>query len=398
MKFLIGLTLFLLPTYTVRFNLSGLPLNLLMVWVAFLVLVFVAWLIKNNLLKEYFAWVRSLNKLVLIFASLFFIAGTVSLFVGGFTLEKFGQYIVLFIEPIALFKIFGFVFHKHPDTKELFVRSLYIFLGFSGIYALIQYVTLFGLPPEYLGNAVEPKRALSFFEYPNAYAMFIAPCLAYLLPQVIAHVTKINKSNWRALAYPIICYSLGILGLTLSLSRGGWLAFAVTSVVAVFLLGNKKIKTIFITGALVAAIIVAIVPNFRYRIILPFKGEKSAVSRLSLWHTANKMIKEEPITGLGLLGFNNNFEKYNTDPGLSHYKYPHNLELSLWVDTGLLGLVSFILLVLALIYNCLTSIRKPLKLSLILFLLAILIHGVIDVPYFKNDLSSLFWLMIALSI
>jgi hypothetical protein len=29
-------------------------------------------------------------------------------------------------------------------------------------------------------------------------------------------------------------------------------------------------------------------------------------------------------------------------------------------------------------------------------MIAIVIHGLVDVPYFKNDLAAMFWLMIAL--
>jgi uncharacterized ion transporter superfamily protein YfcC len=35
-------------------------------------------------------------------------------------------------------------------------------------------------------------------------------------------------------------------------------------------------------------------------------------------------------------------------------------------------------------------------LGLILTMLAVIIHGIVDVPYFKNDLAILFWLWLAL--
>jgi len=39
---------------------------------------------------------------------------------------------------------------------------------------------------------------------------------------------------------------------------------------------------------------------------------------------------------------------------------------------------------------------KYLKLGLLGALVVIIVHGLVDVPYFKNDLSLLFWLIIFL--
>jgi len=37
-------------------------------------------------------------------------------------------------------------------------------------------------------------------------------------------------------------------------------------------------------------------------------------------------------------------------------------------------------------------------LGLLLFLVAIFVHGLIDIPYLKNDLALVFWMVLALSI
>ena len=149
-------------------------------------------------------------------------------------------------------------------------------------------------------------------------------------------------------------------------------------------------------------------PNLRYRILLPFYGEKSASSRVELWSDGLKAVKESPVLGLGLTGFANQYGVLNTDPTLDTHNFPHNIFLNLWVETGLLGLIAFIGIVVIYIYRGLRSVARPIywaaadesaryKLAIALFLIALLFQGLVDNPYFKNDLALIFWMVLALS-
>jgi O-antigen ligase len=155
-----------------------------------------------------------------------------------------------------------------------------------------------------------------------------------------------------------------------------------------------------LSGVVVAVIGVAIfmaVPNFRYRLLLPFYGEKSAVARFSLWKTGVKMISDEPVLGKGLVGFGNNWEKYNSDPNLEHYNFPHNIILNFWVDFGILGVLSMMGLF---VYGIINGIKNRTNLywfGLMLALVAIFTHGLIDIPYLKNDLAVVFWVLWGMS-
>ena len=168
-------------------------------------------------------------------------------------------------------------------------------------------------------------------------------------------------------------------------------------------------------------LIVAAVPNLRWRLILPFYGEKSASSRVELWGDGLKAIKESPVVGLGLNGFANKYGALNTDPTLDTHNFPHNIFLNFWVETGLLGLISFCYLVGIYVYRGLRPtgvILNPsasegeesqkrsfaaaqddaLKLAIALFLIALVFQGLVDNPYFKNDLALVFWIIMALGL
>jgi O-antigen ligase len=81
------------------------------------------------------------------------------------------------------------------------------------------------------------------------------------------------------------------------------------------------------------------------------------------------------------------------------YMYPHNIFLNFWSELGLLGALLFSWIIAKFLWQSSTLYLKEknfLALGLCGAMLVILIHGLVDVPYFKNDLSVLFWILIAL--
>ncbi len=430
MQWLLVITLLLAPAYALRFGVGALDVNLLMLWVFLVWLVFVFHLTWAKQWLQFYRFLKnSLTTYYLLLTTIFFIAGLVSLFVGGYSMEKLGQFIVLFVQPISIFIITRYWSQKTGGSKK-FENSLllitYCLLAIMGAYAVLQYFTLLGIPPEWWGNEIEPKRALAFFLHPNYFALFVAPLLAFTLPFVMKiqalnsnpeSLDKLESQNsnfqntinsqmsppeaglpWAEKVkgwLPAVAWLLGAVGLLFSMSRGGWLGLAVAVGVFVLTLRNKKIFLSTLVIVMIIVMVMLVVPNLRYRLILPFMGEKSAVSRLSLIETGWKQIKVSPVLGSGLLGFSNNWEVYNTDPGLAHHPTPHNLFVAMWVDCGLLGLVSFLGIAVLALWKGLSKNRTTMQFGLSLAVVAILAHGLVDTPYMKNDLAMVFWILLS---
>ena len=92
------------------------------------------------------------------------------------------------------------------------------------------------------------------------------------------------------------------------------------------------------------------------------------------------------------------------------YLYPHNIFLNFWTELGLAGMLLFAWIILKFFYLGIKIIRnynleirnsnivkeKYIVLGLLCSMIAITIHGLVDVPYFKNDLAVMFWLLIAM--
>jgi O-antigen ligase len=392
MQCLLVLTFILAPTYVIRFKLLGLPTNLLMVWVFLFWLIFALRLTAKKQLSVFLTAVKNTDKKTLLLISLFFLSGVISLLVGGIDRQKLGQFIVLFLQPIITFFIANFIFKQYPSTKNFLLSTLYFLLGIAGLYAILQYFILLGLPAAWWGNSVEPKRALSFFVHPNFYALWCAPLLAFLIPDIFASL-KTNNYKLKTFAW-----LLGVLGLLLSLSRSGWLGLGAAVLVYLIIAADKKTRKIILAGAVIVVAIVVYYPNLRYRFITPFYGEKSANSRIELWGDGLKAIKKSPILGLGLTGFATQYGALNTDPTLDTHNFPHNIFLNFWVETGLIGLISFMGLIGLLIYRGLKNRKDAYQLAVALFLIALIFQGLVDNPYFKNDLALVFWIILSLTI
>ncbi|MDR3642798.1 MAG: O-antigen ligase family protein [Candidatus Doudnabacteria bacterium] len=394
MQYFLILTLILAPTYAIRFKFLSFPANLLMIWVFLFWLSFAVWLLAKKKLSTFLTAVKNADRKILRLTGLFFLSGVISLFTGGIDRAKLGQFIVIFLQPILTFFIAGFIIKQNQNTKYYIINTIYFLLALAGIYALIQYFTLWGLPAAWWGNSIEPKRALSFFAHPNFYALWCAPLLAFLIPDIFPKI-KNEDSKIRDRIYPV-AWLLGAAGLLFSLSRAGWLGLAAAIGIYTLVVADKKIRRMILGGIIVIAIVIIAVPNLRWRFILPFYGEKSATSRVELWGDGFTAIKESPIFGLGLNGFAYKYEALNSDPTLDTHNFPHNIFLNFWVETGLLGLISFIYLTWLYIYRGLKNRGNLFALGVSLFLIAMVFQGLVDNPYFKNDLALVFWTILAM--
>jgi O-antigen ligase len=152
---------------------------------------------------------------------------------------------------------------------------------------------------------------------------------------------------------------------------------------------------------------VLLIPIVRQRVVLETQNVSGSTAsfRIEIWTATLRMLRDRPLLGSGLSGFQTRIGPYwnATHPANERFIDPHNIALNFWTETGLLGLVSFAWIFVAGAVNSWRAWRwgpeawRPLQLGFLLALLAILVHGLVDVPYFKNDLSLEFWALLALA-
>jgi O-antigen ligase len=235
---------------------------------------------------------------------------------------------------------------------------------------------------KYWGTGEEVMRVVSIFEHPNHLAFYLAPLIGFFSTLWLNRY-QVIKNRW--------VFGTGILILMLTLfltfSRGAWLALAIGLILII--IKHFGLKKTFAPLSL-GIIILAFIPAIQNRLNI---SDASSSSRLELMEAGLNKITENPIFGNGLFGFRTTL----TDASFigEIHNYPHNLYLALWLELGLLGLFAFAWII-KLVWEQYQKKPDVMHLAAISFILIVLIHGLVDTPYFKNDLSVLFWFMLSL--
>ncbi len=136
--------------------------------------------------------------------------------------------------------------------------------------------------------------------------------------------------------------------------------------------------------------------------------EKATVSdwsgrvRKLIWSETWTMLKDRPILGAGLAGYPIVFKPYHPTDRIEVFQYPHTIVLNFWSELGLAGLAIFIVIVWRFFRTLRDACyddppRHAFTVALSAAMIVTLVHGLVDVPYFKNDLAMLFWLLVALA-
>lgn len=373
--FAAGLILAMLPTYLIRYHFLNVPTTLL----ELLIVIFVGIVLITN-----FTEIKKLSqfKYFYLLIGLFLLTAISATIISPGTRAALGLLKAFFIEPILFFFCFQLLIKQYKDfTTPL--NLLFLGAVIISAFGIIQHFTLIHLPLQFWGAGEEVLRITSFFDYPNALALYLAPILSFFLTAFILDEKTLNKKNLG------LGLAVMLLALFLTYSRGAWIAIVVTT--GITLLYHYPIKKI-LPMMVLAGLVLINVPIVHNRLIL-INRDRSSDAHLQLLTAGITQIHGHPILGDGLAGFPQALK-------LQHFSgeilnYPHNILLNFWLETGLLGLLAFLAIILICLWRW---IRQPnwYTTAAMAFLLTLLVHGLVDVPYFKNDLALLFWFIIAI--
>ncbi len=358
----VHLFLALLPTYLLRFKIGPVPTTLLEVFFFILLCTFL--LSKTPLpnLKPLKAWGVPLLLLG--------IALILSVLTAPSTLEALNIAKSYFIEP-ALFALILLSTVKTRAEWRSLIRTLLIVASFLGAVALFQALFRIGIPAPW---DIE-GRAVSLFPYPNAYGLFVVPIIASGLALFFTR----REKSWLFLC------ALPILGLFATKTEAGILALALL----VILLLPKRLPKLLLSLALLSTLLL---PAVREKVLLE---DTSGLVRRSQWSETAELLKDAPIFGAGLNGYPTTLTPYH-DPRLYEiFQYPHNIILNIWVEVGLLGLLATIALFIVALKPLLNE-NDPLRAVVLSVFFVTAVHGLVDAPFFKNDLAFLTAFFIAL--
>ncbi len=366
-----------LPTYLLRFTIFGIPATLLEMMIVVLVCL---WLVRDHGWKE----IRS-DRAWMIAAGLIMTSATIAVFVPQNTIAAFGIWKAYFVEPILVFFMIRHLCTTQRDRERLFVG-----LGFGALFVAIigiaQWITRFGIPTPW---DIE-RRITSVFPYPNAVGLFLGPVIVIATGMLI-HA----RHTWRTTIFWITTLVTSLIAIVLAKSEASWVAV----LASVFLLSitHKPARRYAIVVASVLLVMIATIVPIREVVTnkLLLRDYSGGV-RLSQWSEAWTFLKDHPLMGAGLSGYPTAIKPYHVRKEFEIFQYPHQLFLNVWVEMGVLGLLAWTLLDLIVIKTVWLSRRLPIVLIIGFTLLEMMIHGLVDVAYFKNDLAVMTWILIAL--
>ncbi|MBU1446267.1 O-antigen ligase family protein [Patescibacteria group bacterium] len=312
--------------------------------------------------------------------------------------------------------LFFFVLYKNFKRNEDIEISMYAYsasallLAFWGFYQAIS------------GNYVTIDARISGpFESANYLAMYIAPVFVYLTTRFIqtflSEKVETADMKWNALELRIyIAFMLFFLfiALILTQSYGGILA----ALGALFLYiiyerfnSNREKNKSFLNKLIVIIILIGFAGGVmaaalnlpKFQNLTKLNEHTSIGTRVEIWTVGVKLIQENPLFGIGLGEFAERYELQAEELlGKIPYEkvrlHSHNTLIETWLNSGLLGVISLtwiVVLTYMQIKKPASNYRRNLMLACLVMLTYIMLHGVLDVQIWKNDLALIFWLIIA---
>jgi len=412
MQSLLPLIFLLLPTYLIRFQLGPVPTTLLEVFILISIGTSLYYNGPNNVWREVKQTLHT-NKLLFAGLVLFFLGATLSLFTATNVRAAAGEWKAFYLEPILFFFVLAPALKKNLQQRNLLLALILSGL-ITAIFAVYQHFTGWLVPDAFWANGTS-YRVTAWYGFPNGVGLFLSPLIPlalYLIHSVWYEKKKSNTSHSRENRNPDLLFlALSIVFLFFSIpaiffAKSTGALVGVAGGIGLLLLLYKKTRWPSVALIAIGVIILfSLPPGNAVRTEL-LAQDRSGQIRRAIWNETVSLLKDRPLLGAGLASYDDRIVPYHTTvngEGIEIFHHPHNIFLSIYVNTGLMGLTGFILILIwfysrssRLIVH--SSPNRVLPIYLMASMTVILVSGLVDSPYIKNDLAILFWLLPALLI
>ncbi|GBE17076.1 O-Antigen ligase [bacterium BMS3Abin15] len=395
-KKMVYLSVFLTPLYLIRFKIFSIPTNILEILIF---ITFISFVLENgkigiiNFYKQH-------KKYVL--AALFILVGlAISTFINQNYLTGFGIIKGWFIVPLILAFVIINTIENRRDVENII--KVFYFSAFI--------VSVVGLIYLFKNNLTYDLRLKAFFLSPNHLAMFLAPAIILGIRNLELGIKNFKKPLLKNIKLYISLISLAVISLSLYLtySYAAWAAIILSFVLLAFITKiniSKKASVSIILIILLLAIGYTQTSSIKFQDLINLDERSSIASRIMIWESSTKILEDNFIFGIGPGNFQDKYLEYQKyfSPYLEWaVPQPHNLYLAFWLQSGIIGLAGFLFLITTWIKELVIVARKQksginisISAALIGIIFYILIHGLVDTTYWKNDLAIIFWTILAL--
>lgn len=274
----------------------------------------------------------------------------------------------------------------------LFLSSLV--LGIDGLY---QYFT----HKDFLRNRpLTFSRIYASLITANAFGCYLTMVIPFLISRFF-YKFKVKISRFIYFALLILLF----ICLLLTASRGAWLAF-LTSILFMSIWLRSLVVFLIVLGIVVLITRIFYPPFVKEKLtkFLVF-SDTSSIERKFIWQVGWKMFITKPWIGLGLGTFMFNFKKFIANGYEYGPAYAHNCYLQMASEIGIIGLVSFLLILVSFFYSgikALNTYEKKFSWYVLLASLAAIsgycVQMAVDTILYSLDLGMLFWLVLGMGV
>lgn len=384
-----------------RFSIGPLPTTLVE---GMMLILAAVWIVRKSHRHEWGEYGACLirgtaNKLALGCMGLFFLAGVVSVFISPVPIAALGLWRAYFLEPMLFFFILLDSLRSKEFSRAVMISAVASAVSIAWI-AVTQRITGVGIPVEWAAQG----RMTSIYPYPNAVGLYVAPLVPFAIVLFLASRSRV----WRVAYGAAIPAMFAAIFFAQTEAALGALAISLF-LFALLYSSRSRIAACSIAAVVIAGLIASPTAVSFLKTKLLLKDWSGKVRR-GIWTETNEMLKDYWLLGAGLAGYKEVFPKYHVREYVEVFQYPHSIFLNFWTETGVAGVASFLALLGMFFYFALMLLRRSrllprsddahaarvLALALTTSMITILLHGLVDVPYFKNDLAMQFWLLFAL--
>jgi O-antigen ligase len=311
-------------------------------------------------------------------------------------------------------------------------------LNFYGLSAVILSIwALFQVTTD--GYSTMDARASGPFESANYLSLYIVPALVYSMVRIKELIIPLSveekspfwqrvfarknvKEDHPEVSLFIIGFLLIFLALLATKAYAGMLSALIAGLFyfgleyVEFRIRHTEAKNPwkFLIGFVVFVVVILgiiyVIDPGKWQSMFQFDERNSSSVRVEVYQVSGGLLAENWLTGIGM-GHYEPLYKENAVEILGHEPYewnmlhPHNLFIAMWLNLGLLGLIAFIWILVVTFKRSAYHFRKfasteinsaaKLRVLGMALLVSILVYGLFDTQFFKNDLSVLFWIIIA---
>lgn len=327
--------------------------------------------------------------------------------------------------PIVSLKYFlsriWFIVGFYLITAKLFESGKNI-EKYVWFYTIPLLIVIFYATYRHLGYGLWNKQAANFVVNPlyndhTAYGAAVAMYLPFLFG---FSFTKIYSPGVKSLVRIVL--GILLMGLILSYARAAWVSMIAAFGVWIIMRMKIKFKPIFITFLVTLSVVLV----FQNQILMYLErndtessanltehvssisnisSDASNLERINRWSCAIRMFKDKPFFGFGPGTYMFNYAPYqlkadrtiistnSADGGNAHSEY-----LGPMAESGFMGLVSFLILLITVVYTAIHAYSrtndkrlKTILMSSLLGLITYYIHGTLNNFLDTDKLSVPFW-------